>query len=587
MTGAELIWPNGEHGGELDISLSWQDLELERLSALLLPGCGGEEALGFLSPLLTRDPDTIRLRQQTVTELLGKPELTETLKKLAGLLTGLEQAVKGVQDNMGGLRVSRMDAAMDGVKKAILKLEKNLSKQGADILEETAADNRYAQLLRLTMFRKRQARFTAEALCLLRDSMKDLQLQSPLLKELQGWAEESCRREKAEHTLEVLDGLDREWKGLAAFAIDVCMDGHMGIVGLEVAETREEVYPRLGMIGGAGTEEERSGITNGFAFPQNGSATLFQEYLLSEVGYELRTTLTKQREIAWKLPVNTADTLLGLRESLRFYTAAADFAARLRMKGAPLCCPQPGTGQVLEAIGAFLPEQTCTGELPVPNDIMLQPGGSVLVTGPNSSGKTCWLILCGQLLFLSQLGLPIPAEEAVFAPRDALLTLFAAGESETGADSRMGLEVQRLGVLQQRMTPDSLMLLNEPMTSTSAAEGGEICADLLASLSEKQITNVLVTHFNHIWPRLQTLFAEKQIPERLKSMVMTAETTGEGIRYLYRLKEAPPPPDSHARAVAAKAGVSLPDMLQRLRDKGLDVRMEDEVWSRIGRQIMA
>ncbi len=582
MTGTTLLWPNGDHSGEMDISLSQQDLELERLGALLLPGRNGEEALSFLNPMLTRDPETIAIRQQTIAELLDNAELTETLKRLTERLAELELAVKGVQDNMGGLRVSRVDAAMDGVKKAVLKLEKNLSKQGADILEENASDNRYAQLLRLTMFRKRQARGTAEALCLLRDGMAKLPLQSPVLRTLRDWAEENCRSGNAEHMLAVLDGLDRDWKGLGSFAIDVCMDGHMGIVGLEVAETREESYPRPGMFAGAGAEGERSGITNGFAFPQNGSATLFQEYLLSEVGYELRTTLTKQREAVWKLPVDASETLLSLRDALLFYTAAADFARKLREKGAPLCSPAVGAERVLSAKKAYLPEQTCTGLLPVPNDIDLAPGGSILVTGPNSSGKTCWLILCGQLLFLAQLGLLLPAQEASFAPRDALLTLFAAGESETGADSRMGLEVQRLGVLRQQMTADSLMLLNEPMTSTSAKEGGDICADLLASLSEKQVTNILVTHFNHIWPRLQELFAEKRISGQLKSMVMTAETGAEGIRYLYQLREAPPPPDSHARAVAAKAGVSLPEMLKQLQERGLDVHMDGQEWQKVG-----
>ena len=57
--------------------------------------------------------------------------------KLTRLLAELETCRLGVRDNAAALRVSRADAAVDGVKKAILQLERNLSKQGADILVQS------------------------------------------------------------------------------------------------------------------------------------------------------------------------------------------------------------------------------------------------------------------------------------------------------------------------------------------------------------------------------------------------------------------------------------------------------------------
>lgn len=579
MHGMDLLWPWGPRPGGPDIELAAEDLELDRLSALLLPGMAGSEALAFLRPLLTEDVETLQLRQQLIGELVEKPQLLDALTALETLLQELEQAAQGVSDNRGGIAVTRIDAAMDGVKKAVLRLEKNLSKQGADILEENAADNRYAQLLRLTWFRKRQARSCAASLLLLRDGLHEAE--SPPLRALWSWASSLCAAEQAEKTLEALDGLDREWTGLRSFAVDVCLDGQRSIIGLEIGETREDAYPRAGMFSGAGSAEPKLGIGSAFAFPQNGSAVLFQEYLLSEVGYELRSTLTRQRDGAWKLPVKGTEELLSLRNALRFYTAAARFALRLREKGAPLCRPKPEGTEVLWVQDAYLPEQTCTGTLPVPNHICLLPGHSILLTGPNSSGKTCWLILCGQLLFLCQLGLLIPAQEARFSPRDRLLTLFAAGESETGADSRMGLEVQRLRLLQEQMTSRSLMLLNEPMTSTSAEEGGTICAELLASLAAAGVPAILVTHFHHIWPELRQRFAAQGTADALTSLVMTAETEAGSVKYLYRLAEAPPPPDSRARAVAEQAGASLPRLLELLEANGLPMHRGDDGWQQI------
>ncbi len=581
MNGNELLRPGGEARGSLDASLAAEDLELVRLSQLLFPGLSGQEALDFAFGLLTDDPETIRLRQETLGDLLDHPALREALEKLRSILEELETCSRGVRDNLTGLKVSRLDAAVDGLKKAVLKLEKNLSQQGADILEESAADNRYAQLLRFTHFRRRLTALYAEAVGLLRSGTRGESFASAPLRALGEWAEGLWEKDRIEETEKALAALEAEWKGVGAFAVDVCLDARRSVIGLEMAEVREEPYARPGMLEAAGSGEERSGVTSLIQFPQTGTGTLFQEYLLSEVGYEVRGRLTKLRESLVKLPVSGIEELLTLKDALRFYTGAAAFADKLRSRGVPLCAPALTEEDTFRFREAMLPEQSCTGTLPVPNDLRLTKGGAILMTGPNSSGKTCCLIMAGQFLFLGQLGCLLPASEAAFSPRDKLLTLFAAGESDTGEDSRMGLEVQRIKLLQERMTERSIFFFNEPMTSTSASEGGQICVDLLTDLACKGVPALLVTHFNHIWPRLRTRFEAFGLAERLQSLVMTSEETPDGLRYLYKLKEAPPPPSSHARAVVAARGVTLEAMVEALSKRGLDMRAGDPGWETV------
>ena len=586
MNGNELLWSGGSPRGGLDVSLAGEDLELTQLSLLLFPDLGGEAALAFASGLLTDDVDTIRMRQETLEELLARPALEEALGKLTRLLTELETCRLGVRDNAAALRVSRADAAVDGVKKAILQLERNLSKQGADILEETAADNRYAQLLRYVHFRRRLTGLYAEAVSLLWNAFRDDAPKSRPLRALHDWAAERYAKDRVEHTRAALEALDAEWPGVGAFAVDVCLDSRRMIVGLEVAEVRSAPYARPGMTEAAGTAEAREGITGLMAFPQTGSGVLFQEYLLSQVGYEVRGRLTKMRDALGKLPVTGAEELLGFRDALRFYAGAAAFAGKLKAKGSAVCAPGITEALTFRFRGARLPEQTCTGVLPVPNDLSLATGGSILMTGPNSSGTNCCLIMAGQLLVLGQLGCLLPAEEGEFSPRDQLLTLFASGESETGEDSRMGMEIRRIRLLRERMTRRSIFLFNEPMTSTSALEGGRICVELLADLAARGIPAMLVTHFNHIWSSLQEAFAAEGLEDRLHSLVMRTEAGPEGPRYLYRLEEAPPPPSSHARAVAARKGVTLEGMLSGLEARGLDVRPGDPGWAKLRQGIL-
>ena len=586
MNGNELLWSGGSPRGGLDVSLAGEDLELTQLSLLLFPDLGGEAALAFASGLLTDEEDTIRMRQETLEELLARPALEEAMGKLCRLLAELETCRLGVRDNSAGLKVSRADAAVDGVKKAILQLEKNLSKQGADILEENAADNRYAQLLRYVHFRRRLTALYAEAVSLLWNAFRDDAPKSRPLRALHDWAQERYVKDKTDHTLSALEALDAEWPGVGAFAIDVCLDSRRMITGLEVAEVRPAPYARPGMTEAAGTTAEREGITALMAFPQSGSGVLFQEYLLSQVGYEVRGKLTKMRDALGKLPVTGVEELLSFRDALRFYSGAAAFAGKLKAKGSAVCAPRLTEETTFRFREARLPEQTCTGALPVPNDLELSRGGSILMTGPNSSGKTCCLIMAGQFLMLGQLGCLLPAAEGAFSPRDRLLTLFASGESETGEDSRMGMEIRRIRLLRERMTKRSVFFFNEPMTSTSALEGGRICVELLADLAARGIPAMLVTHFNHIWPSLREAFAAEGLEDRLRSLVMKTETGPEGPRYLYRLEEAPPPPSSHARAVAAQKGVTLEGMLAGLEARGLDVRPADPGWTKLKQGVL-
>lgn len=582
MTGTELLWPRGIPERGLDFAEAAEDLELDRLCALLFPGMNGAEALAFAARLSTGDRETLLHRHGVIRDLLENPALLETLETLEELLADLAFYEERVQENLAGMQVTRLDAAMDGVKKVVIRLERNLSKQGADILEEAAGDNRYAQLLRAVSFRRSLTRVYVRALGALSEALGAAQLQSAGLRALADWAGQTAGQDRIDETARLLEELDRRYPQTLAFAVDVCLDGRQAVAGLEIAEARSEAYARGGMLDFAAEGETREGITSLFAFPQTGSAVLFQEYLLSELGYEQRGELTRLRGELLKLPLSGGSELLSLREALRFYRCAARFARKLEEQGLPVCAPQPGDGPVLSVQDSCLPELALGGrETPVCNSLVLEQGGVCLITGPNSSGKTSFLIQCGQLLFLSHLGCLIPGREAAFRPRDALLTLFAAGESETGEDSRMGLEVQRIRELTGRMTPESIVLLNEPMTSTSAEEGTGICAELLCSLARRNVPVMLVTHFTQVYPRLLEGLGAEGLTQRLQSLVMTVEEGPEGVRYLYRLTAAPPPPSSHARAVVAARGVSLSAMLRRLGDLGVDVRPEHPGWDAV------
>jgi hypothetical protein len=128
MTGFDLLWPGGLKNSGLNFSDAASDLELDRLSTLLLSagrtGINGAEALSFLLPLLADDRDTIVMRQSIINDLINNPALLAAFKELDGLLSEISFYSKGMEDNIAGLGVTKMDTALDGLKKMIIKAEK-------------------------------------------------------------------------------------------------------------------------------------------------------------------------------------------------------------------------------------------------------------------------------------------------------------------------------------------------------------------------------------------------------------------------------------------------------------------------------
>jgi hypothetical protein len=589
MTGFDLLWPFGLQNEGLNFYDAASDLELDRLGALMLAtsriGINGAEALKFLLPLLTDNKDTLTLRQRLIHDLLNNPALITAFKELDGLINDIGFYSAGLENNIAGLGVTKLDTAFDGLKKMIIRAEKNLSKQGADIMEELGGDNRYAQLLRSVIFKYELIKTYASAMTLLKEALSAANIKSEGLLKLKGWVIGQYEKDCIDKTKLKIKEIEEWWRGIKAFSVDVCLSGRKEVAGLEIADIRTQAYEKNGML----EPEPREGITALFAFPQGGEAIPYQEYIVNEVGYELKTQLSRLRAEVIKLQYEGKDTLVSLSEALFFYISGAELALRMKKAGVPVCTPLYSESAILNVKEASMPELSLTGTAaPVKNDIYLGGGGyASLITGPNSSGKTCYIMLAGQLLFLFQLGCLLPCTSAELKPVDKILTLFATGESDTGEDSRMGMEVIKIAEITRQMTHNSLVLLNEPMTSTSATEGIEICTDLVLELITKSVSSMLVTHFTDMYELLVSRLEEAGLSKRFKSYIMTTQKEMDGtISYLYRLIEAPPQRSSHARAVVGRLGVTLDDMLERLSKLGLDIRPDDKGWEKLRREVL-
>jgi DNA mismatch repair protein MutS2 len=99
---------------------------------------------------------------------------------------------------------------------------------------------------------------------------------------------------------------------------------------------------------------------------------------------------------------------------------------------------------------------------------------TLLVSGPNTGGKTVALKTAGLLALMAQAGLPVPCAEAEFPIFDRVLADIGDNQSIQESLSTFSAHVTRVRDMALEATPDSLVLLDELGRATDPEEGGAL-----------------------------------------------------------------------------------------------------------------
>lgn len=206
---------------------------------------------------------------------------------------------------------------------------------------------------------------------------------------------------------------------------------------------------------------------------------------------------------------------------------------------------------------------------------------TLIITGPNTGGKTSALKTVGLITVMVQSGLLVPvAEGSHCAIFDEVSVDIGDGQSLEHALSTFSAHIRNIRDILQTAGRSTLVLLDEMASGTDPGEGVGLSIAILEELNQRQATVVVTTHFTEI-----KNFAERTAGFENARMEFDADT----LEPLYRLRigEAG---HSYAFVIAAKLGIpeSIIARSREITEAGTargdmalrhDVRSESEEWT--------
>lgn len=208
------------------------------------------------------------------------------------------------------------------------------------------------------------------------------------------------------------------------------------------------------------------------------------------------------------------------------------------------CLPQLVTGHFIRIKKGRHP--LLDPEIVVPLDFELGSGNDVVViTGPNTGGKTIAIKTVGLITLMAQCGMIVPASELRIGPFSQVWADIGDEQSIEQSLSTFSGHIKNISEAIQKLEHGGLVLLDEVGAGTDPAEGAALAKAILATIQERGGKVLASSHFGEL-----KLYAANAVGVTNGSMEFDLKTFQPTYRFLMGMPGA-----SHAFRIAERYGL--------------------------------
>ena len=531
VTNFSLLYPNPESKARHESGKDTPDIDLFTLEELGLSEFLSVSGEG-LPRFLTTDPEVISYRLSVFADMLACPELSTMQERLVPVLNDILE-----------LRQLEAENGQDDYLSTLTEIELYIS--SVEILH-TALSNVKAKL-------------KSPAFLSLADLISEL-AESDYYRDLNAKLKELTRRVREIRSVTIGVNLDAQLRPQSAGVLSVNAEqfqsGDVLEKILRMGKKNEEYTCIASLVpfGKKQNENQKTALSNAF------HSAIHEVY---------KSSLHSWKKIVQTYVLENTAFLIDLMPEFEFLARGTAFLRALREKGYPLSAPEirPMNERAFAAIGLYNP---CVAlkldEKVVPNDLCFDEKARIYVlTGPNRGGKSVITCALGLAQVMFQLGMFLPAEKITLSPVDAIYTHFPTGADDTIDKGRLGEECARLGEIFDCVTPNSLVLLDESLSSTGSFEASYLAAEVLRGLAKVGCRCLFSTHLHELAAQIEELNRASLASGGAPIDTLVAGLESEGKRS-FKILRAKPDGKSYARDIAEGYGLTYEKILDRLGD---------------------
>ncbi len=207
------------------------------------------------------------------------------------------------------------------------------------------------------------------------------------------------------------------------------------------------------------------------------------------------------------------------------------------------------------------------------NDILLNEGEMIIITGPNMAGKSTIMRQTALIVLLAQIGSFVPADEASLSIVDRIFTRVGAYDDLSSGQSTFMVEMNETASILHNATSDSLIILDEIGRGTSTFDGVSIAWSVAEYIYNKTKAKTLFATHYHVLNKLAENFSKIR-----NYNIAVKEVDGEVI-FLHKLIQGSTD-QSYGIHVAKLAGLPM-QVVERAKEIQSVLEKDDDMMRRI------